>query len=193
MSTIFFLAWAPYSMRAESISCRLGASLHTLSYKSRRKFYAPIKYPLLFYKTLRLLTSSTPTTIICQSPPIFCPLTVMVYAVVKRNKKIRIIVDAHTATFEKPWSHPILNNITKRVIRKALIVIVANAELQEIVSQNYGVKPLVLEDGVPQIHNDVQEDSLASVDRGGKYAKTHLPNTMRSQDGVKVMESEGGM
>jgi len=117
----------------------------------------------------------------------------MVYAVGKRNKKIRVIVDAHTATFEKPWSYPILKNITKLVIRKALIVIVANAELQKVVYQNYGVKPLILEDGVPQIDNDELEKSQARVNRGSKYAQTHFAKSMHSQNGLKELEIERGM
>jgi glycosyltransferase involved in cell wall biosynthesis len=117
----------------------------------------------------------------------------MVYVAGKRNKKIRVIVDAHTATFEKPWSYPILKDITKLVIGKALIVVVANAELQKIVYQNYGVKPLILEDGVPQIGNDKLENSQASVNRGSKYTETHFPKSMRSQNGLKELESEREM
>ena len=74
----------------------------------------------------------------------------MFYAATNRRNKVRIIIDAHTASFEKPWSLPILKTITKWTLRKAITLLVANAELQNIVYQDYGVMPLVLEDGVPQ-------------------------------------------
>jgi glycosyltransferase involved in cell wall biosynthesis len=199
MSTILFLAWAPYSLRAESISNRLGASLHTLSYKTRLKVYAPVKYPLLFYKTLHLLASKRPTTIICQTPPIFCPLAAMFYAASNNKRKdIRIIIDAHTASFEKPWSLPLLKNITRWAIGNARAVIVANAELQNVVYQNYGVMPLVLDDGVPQLDYDTsQEASQISISRGSssKYdqqqQQQHRPLSMRPpQLGPKELQDE---
>jgi glycosyltransferase involved in cell wall biosynthesis len=190
MSTILFLAWAPYSVRAQSISSRLGASLHTLSYKTRLKIYAPVKYPLLFYKTLHLLASERPTTIICQTPPIFCPLAAMFYAASNKRKNIRIIIDAHTATFEKPWSLPILKTITRWAIGNAMAVIVANAELQNIVYQNYGVMPLVLDDGVPQVDYTSQEASQISISRGSKSDQQNLPVSMHPQLRPKELEDE---
>jgi glycosyltransferase involved in cell wall biosynthesis len=190
MSTILFLAWAPYSVRAESISSRLGASLHTLSYKTRLKVYAPVKYPLLFYKTLRLLASERPTTIICQTPPIFCPLAAMFYAASNKRKNIRVIIDAHTASFEKPWSLPILRTITRWAIGNAIAVIVANAELQNVVYQNYGVMPLVLDDGVPQLNHATRKASQISISRGSKYGQQQHPLSMHPQLRPKELEDE---
>jgi glycosyltransferase involved in cell wall biosynthesis len=191
MSGILFLAWAPYSVRAESISTRLGASLHTLSYKTRLKVYSPIKYPLLFFKTLRLLASKRPTTIICQTPPIFCPLASMFYAATNKRKNIRIIIDAHTATFERPWSLPILKTVTRWAIGNAIAVIVANEELQNVVYQNYGVMPLVLDDGVPQVDYASQEASQIRINRASKYDQQyHLPVSMHAHLGLKEREDE---
>jgi glycosyltransferase involved in cell wall biosynthesis len=192
MSAILFLAWAPYSVRAQSISSRLGASLHTLSYKTRLKVYSPVKYPLLFYKTLRLLASERPITIICQTPPIFCPLAAIFYAATNKRKNIRIIIDAHTATFEKPWSLPILKTITRWTIRNAVAIIVANAELQNVVYQTYGVMPLILEDGVPQVDYARKEASQISINRDSKYDQKHLPLSRHTQLEVKELEDASG-
>jgi glycosyltransferase involved in cell wall biosynthesis len=194
MSAILFLAWAPFSGRAESISSRLGASLHTLSYKTRLKIYAPVKYPLLFYKTLRLIESERPSVIICQTPPIFCPLAAMFYAGIKKGKDIRIIIDAHTATFEKPWSLPILNTLTRLAIRNAKAVIVANEELQKLVYQDYGLMPLVLDDGVPRIDYESQDAYEISVNRGSKYDGQHIPASlsMQAQSRLKELEDQAG-
>jgi glycosyltransferase involved in cell wall biosynthesis len=194
MSAILFLAWAPFSGRAESISSRLGASLHTLSYKTRLKIYAPVKYPLLFYKTLRLIESERPNVIICQTPPIFCPLAAMFYAGINKGKNVRIIIDAHTATFEKPWSLPILNTLTRLAIRNAKAIIVANEELQKLVYQNYGLMPLVLDDGVPQIDYESQDAYEISVNRGSKYNGQHIPASlsMQARSRLKELEDKAG-
>jgi glycosyltransferase involved in cell wall biosynthesis len=194
MSALLFLVWAPYSIRAESISNRLGASLHTLSYKTRLKVYAPVKYPLLFFKTLHLLASEKPTTIICQTPPIFCPFAVLCYAAINKRENLRIIIDAHTASFEKPWSLPILKAITRWAIRNAMTVIVANKELQKVVHQNYGVMPLVLDDGVPQVdYYANQEASQIRSSRGSKYDEQHLPLSMHHQLRLKEGKDENAL
>jgi glycosyltransferase involved in cell wall biosynthesis len=96
----------------------------------------------------------------------------------KRKKDIRIIIDAHTASFEKPWSLPLLKNNTRWAIGNAMAVIVANAELQNVVYRNYGVMPLVLDDGVPQLDYDTsQEASQISISRGSssKYDQQQHP------------------
>jgi glycosyltransferase involved in cell wall biosynthesis len=192
MAALVFLVWAPYSVRAESISSRLGASIHTLSYKTRLKLYAPVKYPLLFYKTLNLLTSEKPSTIICQTPPIFCPLAAIFYAAISKRKKLRVIIDAHTATFEKPWSLPILKTITRWAIRNAMAVIVTNTELQNVVYQNYGVMPLVLEDGVPQVeyYTNQEEASQISTGRDSKHDRQYLPLSAHHRLGLKEEKYE---
>jgi glycosyltransferase involved in cell wall biosynthesis len=149
MRAIHFLVWAPYSTRAEGLSPPLGASLDMLSYKTKIKAYAPIKYPFLFSKTLSLLASKklSDAVIICQSPPIFCPLSAILYSLIKKSKKIRVVIDAHTATFEKPWTFPILNAVTRWTIRNAWAIIVTSTKLQELIYHEYGVLPIVLEDG----------------------------------------------
>ena len=60
MRAIHFLVWAPYSTRAEGLSEPLGADLHMVSYKTKIKVYALIKYPFLFCRTVSLLASKKP-------------------------------------------------------------------------------------------------------------------------------------
>jgi hypothetical protein len=62
MRAIHFLVWAPSSTRAEGLSQQRGAILHMLSYKTKIKVYAPIKYPFLFCRTLSLLASKKPNS-----------------------------------------------------------------------------------------------------------------------------------
>ena len=149
MRAIHFLVWAPYSTRAKGLSQPLGAYLHMLSYKTKIKVYAPIKYPFLFYKTLSLLTSKKPddAVILCQSPPIFCPLTAIFYTIINKSKNIRKVIDAHTATFDRPWTFPILNALTRWTIRNSWAIMLTNTKLQKVIYNNFGVLPTVLEDG----------------------------------------------
>jgi hypothetical protein len=170
MRAIDFLVWAPYSSRAERLSHPLGACLHMLSYKTKNKIYAPIKYPLLFSKTLFLLAAKKPNDaiIICQSPPIFCPLTAIFYAIIKKSKNIRVVIDAHTATFEKPWSFPILGTVTRWTIRNAWAIIVTNTKLQKAIYHNYGVLPIVLDDGpLLALENASYRSSKKGTSNGG--------------------------
>jgi glycosyltransferase involved in cell wall biosynthesis len=181
MRAIHFLVWAPYSTRAEGLSPPLGASLDMLSYKTKIKAYAPIKYPFLFSKTLSLLASKKldDTVIICQSPPIFCPLTAILYSLIKKSKNIRVVIDAHTATFERPWTFPILNAVTRWTIRNAWAIIVTNAKLQELIYHQYGVLPIVLEDG-PLLSGETlnYRPSNKRISNGGdhhRYQRQHFP------------------
>jgi hypothetical protein len=173
---IHLLVWAPYSTRAECLSQPLRACLHMLSYKTKIKVYAPIKYPFLFCKTLSLLASRKPNdaVIICQSPPICCPLTPILYAIIKKSKNIRIVIDAHTATFEKPWSFPILNTVTRWTIRNAWAIIVTNRKLQKAIYHNYGVLPIVLEDGpLLALENASYRASKKGTSNGSKQHHHH--------------------
>ena len=143
---IIFLVWAPTSSRAENISKRLDARLYLINYKFRVKLYSPIKYILLFAKTLCILIKEKPQLIICQIPPIFCVLSVIIclYLI---NKNATIIIDAHTGAFSKPWTY--LKGLSKLVMKKASILIVTNTDLQNAIRLNMGLKSVVLEDKIP--------------------------------------------
>lgn len=147
---ILFLVWAPYSPRSENLSNRLNASLYLISYKFKRKFYSPIKYPLLMLRTIKILLRERPDIVITQTPPIFCPLSVFVYNHLFRHKKVKLIIDAHTQTFNKPWTY--FASLTKIIMNYASFVIVANSELQSVVQDRYDLKALVLEDMVPEFN-----------------------------------------
>ena len=67
---IVFLVWDRESIRAYGIAKYIGASLHFL-------YTSPIKHPVLYIKTLRILRKERPELIICQSPPITCAFIAM--------------------------------------------------------------------------------------------------------------------
>jgi glycosyltransferase involved in cell wall biosynthesis len=142
-----FIVWAPYSPRSKNFSERLDAHLYLISYKFKRKIYSIIKYPLLFAKTLYILKREKPEIILCQSPPIFCALSAMVYQYLTGRKNSTVLIDAHTQSFDKPWSY--FKALNRIALRRASMVIVTNVELQSKVIHNYGINPIVLEDRIP--------------------------------------------
>jgi hypothetical protein len=146
-----FIVWAPASTRAENISKRLEANLYLISYKFRNRIYSPIKYPVLFVKTLAILKKERPQIIICQNPPIFSTLSVMVCCFLLGIKST-VVIDSHTGAFYGPWSY--LKMLNKSIMRRAAMTIVTNIELQQDVWHNYGIKSIVLEDPIPDFNSN---------------------------------------
>jgi hypothetical protein len=148
-SKILFLVWASSSIRAHSISRLLGARLYLLS-------TSPVKHPVLFVKTLQILLKERPTVIICQSPPISCALVAIIYSYFFSNMpKPKIVIDAHTGAISRPW----FRHASMFIMKRAYTNIVNNNELQNDISQKYGVKSIVLEDPIPDI-GDKQSSSM---------------------------------
>lgn len=136
---VVFLVWDRQSIRATGIAKHIGASLHFL-------VTSPIKHPVLFIKTLRILRNERPGTIICQSPPITCAFIAMVYKYLFAGKsKPKVLIDAHTGAISRPWSR----NVSKMIMKHAAVNIVINEEQQNYLIQNYQIKPIVLEDPIP--------------------------------------------
>ena len=162
-SKIVFLVWDHQSIRATGIAKHIGASLHFL-------FTSRIKHPVLFIKTLRILRNERPKTIICQSPPITCAFIAMVYKYLfAPRSKPKVLIDAHTGAITRPWSR----NVSRLIMKQALVNIVINNEQQNYLIQNYQIKPIVLEDPIP----DFTDLSLsANKKEGYKIEKKALFN-----------------
>ena len=138
---ILFFVWGSHSIRARSISKHLGASLYLLS-TSR------VKHPVLYIKTLRILLKERPGIVFCQSPPISCAFVVTLYCYFCSQKsRPKVLIDLHTGAIERPWSR----RISKFVMQRANANIVTNLELQNLLITNYSIKPIVLEDPVPDL------------------------------------------
>jgi len=136
---IVFLVWDREGIRASGISKHIAASLHFLS-TSR------VRHPTLFIKTLKILRKERPKIIICQSPPITCPIIAMLYKFLfAKRPKPAILIDAHTGAISRPGS----KRISKMVMKRASATIVINKEQQAYLAKNYQISPIVLEDPIP--------------------------------------------
>ena len=151
---IVFLVWDRQSIRAYGISKYIGASLHFL-------FTSRVRHPVLYIRTLQLLRKERPSVIICQSPPITCAFVAMVYKYLFAwMSKPKILIDAHTGAISRPWS----KNFSKIIMKAASANIVINEEQQKYLIQNYNIKPVVLEDPIPDF-----TDILISAKKQGGY------------------------
>ena len=153
-SRIVFLVWDREGIRAYGISKHIGASLHFL-HTSR------IRHPVLFIKTLQILRKERPRIIICQSPPITCAFIAMVYKYLFAwMSKPKIIIDVHTGAISKPWS----KNVSRLIMKHASANIVINKEQQDLLIQKYKIRPIVLEDPIPDF-----TDILLSANKQNGY------------------------
>lgn len=141
-SRIVFLVWDKGGIRASGISKHLGASLHFL-YTSR------IRHPLLFIKSLQILRRERPRIIICQSPPITCAFIALIYRhLFAWASKPKILIDVH-GIIPRPWFKKIGKLIMKQIMKRTSGIIVINKEWQTYLVENYQVRPVVLEDPIP--------------------------------------------
>jgi Glycosyltransferase Family 4 len=151
---VVFLVWDRQSIRAYGISKEIGASLYCL-YTTR------IRHPLLFLKTLQILRKEKPQVIICQSPPITCAFIAMVYKnLFSWMSKPKIVIDAHTGAISRPW----FKKVSRLIMKHASVNIVINKEQQDYLIHDYEIKPIVLEDAIPDF-----TDILLSAKKQGGY------------------------
>ena len=59
--------------------------------------------------------------------------------------KPKILIDVHTGAISKPWS----KNFSRLIMKRASLNIVINKEQQNYLIQNYQIRPIVLEDPIP--------------------------------------------
>jgi hypothetical protein len=153
-SRIVFLVWDREGIRAYGISKHIGASLHFL-HTSR------VRHPVLFIKTLQILRKERARIIICQSPPITCAFIAMVYKYLFAwMSKPKIIIDVHTGAISRPWSR----NVSRLIMRHASANLVINKEQQDLLIQKYKIRPIVLEDPIPDF-----TDILLSANKQNGY------------------------
>jgi len=151
---IVFLVWDRVSMRAEGISKHIGARLYLL-------FTTRIRHPALFIRTLQILWKERPGIIICQSPPITCALIAMIFKYFFAwTSRPKILIDVHTGAITRPWS----KKVSRLIMKQASATIVINKEQQNLLIQNYKLKPIILEDPIPDF-----TDILSSANKQDGY------------------------
>jgi len=92
MRTLVIL-WGPFGHRADELAEAVGGTRRSITLFYGPRYLAPIRYFALFLRTLVLLHSENPDVVYAQNPPVFCPLTCMLFCWLKGK---RLVVDHHS-------------------------------------------------------------------------------------------------
>ena len=92
MRTLVIL-WGPFGHRADELAAAVGATRRSITLFYGPRYLAPIRYLALFLRTLILLHAENPDVVYAQNPPVFCPLTCMLFCKLRGR---RLLVDHHS-------------------------------------------------------------------------------------------------
>ena len=137
-----FITWYPYCRRSDVIAAALEGPSHLIHFLSpRRPLHAPLRYIMHTLQTLSVLVREKPDVVLVAVPPIFAALPVMLWARIRRGR--RVVIDAHTGIFDhSKWSW--LMPLTRWVFRRADAVIVTGTHLAELVESWVGITGIIL-------------------------------------------------
>src|SRR3989454_921794 len=150
------------------------------------RYYAPLRYVALFLKTLILLLRERPAVVYAQNPPIFCPLTCLIYSRLSGRK---LLVDHHSV-----WQLKTVGGLVGRdigflerfVAASAYANTAPNSEWASQLGWMGGRRVELIHDYVPRNPNS-RDESLRS-----KYSRTPII-AIASHGGhpLEMMEAEG--
>lgn len=137
-----FIAWDPYTRRAELLGRHLGASVHHIYHGQRGKlFQAPVRYLTQGLQTWTVLSRERPDIVFVQNPPIVCAVLAFFYA---RWYHARYVIDSHTAAFDSSkWKWSL--GLHRWLSQRAAATIVHNESQAQIVNR-WGCRHCVLGD-----------------------------------------------
>jgi glycosyltransferase involved in cell wall biosynthesis len=87
------LLWGPFGFRADELAEAVGADRVSITLLYGPRYFAPIRYLALFFRTLLILARRRPSVVYAQNPPVFCPLTCLLYC---RVTGTRLVIDHHS-------------------------------------------------------------------------------------------------
>ena len=90
---VLSIVWGPFGFRADELAEAVGAARVSITVLYGPRYFAPIRYLVLFFRTLVLLNRTRPDVVYAQNPPVFCPLTCLIYC---RMAGARLVVDHHS-------------------------------------------------------------------------------------------------
>jgi len=93
MPKTLILLWAPFGFRADELANVVGAERASITLLYGPRYFAPVRYLALFFRTLFLLAQKRPDVVYAQNPPVFCPLTCLLYC---RVAGARLVIDHHS-------------------------------------------------------------------------------------------------
>lgn len=141
MQKRLFIGWAPSNRRSWLLADKLNAELHMINrLKHRSPLHAPFKYPWMAVDTWRLLSRTKPDVVFVQNPPPLLPLVVWFFSFFH---PLSLVIDHHTAAFDKAWDW--LLPVQKFLARWAKSNIVTNDHWKRVIEEWGGVA-MILDD-----------------------------------------------
>ncbi len=90
---VLVILWGPFGHRADELAEAVGGTRRSITLFYGPRYLAPIRYAALFLRTLVLLGMEDPEVVYAQNPPVFCPLTCLLFC---RLRGRRLVVDHHS-------------------------------------------------------------------------------------------------
>lgn len=87
------LVWAPFGHRMDELAAAVGGRRVSITLLYGPRYLAPLRYLALFFRTLILLAVEGPDVVYAQNPPVFCPLTSLIYC---RAAGKKLVIDHHS-------------------------------------------------------------------------------------------------
>lgn len=101
---VLCLLWGPFGHRMDELADAVGGERLSVTVLYGPRYFAPLRYAALFFLTLALLSSRRPDVVYAQNPPVFCPLTSLLYC---RLSSKRLVVDHHAVWRAKTVGGPV--------------------------------------------------------------------------------------
>lgn len=168
MQKTTFILWGPFGFRADELAQEVGAERVSITFLYGPRYFAPVRYLALFFKTLIILFSRRPSVVFAQNPPVFCPMTCLLYC---RMTGARLIVDHHSI-----WKVKTLGGGPVSRVIGSLEGVVARASFANTAPHSFWARKLeemgarrveVVHDFVPR-NDHVRDDALRSSLAGGR-------------------------
>lgn len=103
-----FVVWGPFGHRMDELSEIVGGIRVSITVLYGPRYLAPFRYIFLFFYTLIFLARAKPDYVYSQNPPIFCPLTCLLYCSLTRKE---LFIDHHSL-----WSIKTVYGLPGRII-----------------------------------------------------------------------------
>lgn len=120
MRKTLIILWGPFGFRGDELAEAVGADRVSITLLYGPRYFAPVRYLALFFRTLFILAQRRPRVVYAQNPPVFCPLTCLLYC---RLAGARLVIDHHSIWSVKTLSgrSPLSRGIAflERVVSRA--------------------------------------------------------------------------
>lgn len=111
---VLCIVWAPFSARMNELAAEIGGKKAIFTFLYGRMYFAPLRYTILFLRTMLLIARERPDVIYAQNPSVFCPMSCLPYCMFWRKK---LVIDHHAVWSMKTFSTGFLSRTIRSLER----------------------------------------------------------------------------